>query len=89
MTTGYSLQDIRFAPLALNKEDDRRHRQKDSDNVQSGQSIMERQGKAIGLDKSSNLKSFPRKEALNEKTFTMAWRDQRMSFFMIRATRKL
>lgn len=32
----------RIAPLALNKEDERRDRQKDSDNVQSGQSIMER-----------------------------------------------
>lgn len=79
-TKGHSLRDIWFAPLAPNKGDERRHRQKDSDNVQW--SIMDRRrGKAIGLDKSSNLKSLLRKEALNEKTFTMAWGAQSMRFF--------
>lgn len=80
---------MRFAPLAPNKEDERRRRQKASDGFQSGQSIIGgAEGKVIGLKKkSSNLKTSLRKEAVDEKTFTVAWRAHGVSSFMMRATR--
>lgn len=79
---------MRFAPLAPNKEDERRRRQKASDGFQSGQSIIGgAQGKVIGLKKSSNLKTSLRKEAVDEKIFTVAWRAHGVSSFMRRATR--
>lgn len=82
-----SLQDIGFAPLASNKEDERRAREKKS-NLASPSVDGAEGGVIRAKKKSSNLRTTLGDEAADEKRLAVAPRARRVGSFMRTASGK-